>query len=707
MTEYAAALERMRGLAGVERGFTDYRGEFHPLADEDLARLLQALGYATGDAAVLHAQADELEALQWTRVFPPVVLCRAGRPVVVRPVMIAPVLPRIEWRIDCEDGSCLAGTVAPEHCGLEAERGVYGLWYQRRRLELPELPVGYHRLALSKEDGSEFAHTTLVVAPQRCHEPALLQGGGRCWGVSLQLYSLCSERNWGIGDFTDLAGFAAAAAELGADLVGLNPLHALFPEDPARCSPYSPSSRQFLNVLYIDPEAVPEFQAAQPVRRQVAAAGFQARLAALRATSLVDYAGVAACKLEALRALHAWFCSAAEEARKADYAAFRARGGDRLAAFARAEAQRAGESGQDAEDFRSWLQWVAREQLDAASHAAREAGMRIGLYLDLAVGPDGDSPEAAGAGTLFARGASVGAPPDPLAPQGQDWGIPPLHPVALREQAYEPFARLLRANMPEGGALRIDHVMQLLRLWWVPRGSASSQGAYVHYRLDELMAVVALESRRRRCLVIGEDLGTVPPEVRAAMGVHGVYSYRVLLFEREADGGFIPPARYPARCLVTAVTHDLPPLAGYWRGEDLDVRLGLGLYAGNVIPAEELEARERARQALLEALVAEGLLDPGALAGDAADPGATERAVLDAVPLFLARSPAAILMVQPEEWLGETASVNVPGTHGNYPNWRRKLAVEWPEFMGSDAVRAQAERFNALRKRPGSAGTGY
>jgi 4-alpha-glucanotransferase len=696
MTEYATALERLRRLAGVERGFTDYQGAFHELADEDLARLLAALGHATEDSAALHAEADALEAREWTHVLPPVVVGRVGRPVTVRPVMIAPMLPRIGWRIDSETGACFAGTVEPERCALEAERGIRGFWYQRRRLELPQLPAGYHRLTLSKEDGSEFAQTTLVVAPPRCHEPPFLQDGGRCWGVAVQLYSLSSERNWGIGDFTDLAGFAAAAAELGADLVGVNPLHALFPDDPGRCSPYSPSSREFLNILYIDPEAVPEFAGAEAVRRHVAASGFQARLAALRQTSLVDYAGVAACKLEVLRDLHAWFCDFAGEARRAAFAAFRAEGGKALADFAREEAERAGESGTRAEAFRCWLQWVAREQLDCAGRAAREAGMRIGLYLDLAVGPDGDSPEVRSGEGLFARAASVGAPPDPLAPQGQDWGIPPLHPVALREAAYQPFARLLRANMPEGGALRIDHVMMLLRLWWIPRGSASSQGAYVHYRLDELMAVLALESRRRRCLVIGEALGTVPPEVRTAMEANGVFSYRVLLFERAQDGSFHAPWHYPARCLVTPVTHDLPPLAGFWRGDDLAVRLALGLYPGDTVPEDARSAREHTREALLDALEAEALVER---ASSAADSLLTEKAVLEAVPRFLAGSPAAILMLQPEEWLGETASVNVPGTHASYPNWRRKLAVDWQEFMRSDAVRTQAEEVNALRRR--------
>jgi 4-alpha-glucanotransferase len=257
----------------------------------------------------------------------------------------------------------------------------------------------------------------------------------------------------------------------------------------------------------------------------------------------------------------------------------------------------------------------------------------------------------------------------------------------LRERAYEPFIRLLRANMSQGGALRIDHVMALLRLWWVPRGRPSAEGSYVHYRLDDLMGIVALESQRNRCLVIGEDLGTVPKEIRKAMPEHGVYSYRVLFFERTADGRFLRPDEYPRDALVTVSTHDLPPFASYWAGSDITLRERLGLYSGEEQAADERRARMAACDALRAALEEAGL---AALIEDTAPPVA---AVLN----FVARAPSAVLMLQPEDWLGMTTPVNVPGTDKYYPNWRRKLVAEWPEFMGRDATRQLAASVRRAR----------
>ncbi len=687
MSEYAAALERLRRLAGVERGFTDFRGRYHPLADADLARLLETLGHDARDAATLHAAADAIEALEWKRVLPPVIVLDAQEPHAAYPVMIAPMLPRIRWRIDCEDGTRHSGQVDPSACRLTAEQELGGLWYQRRHLDLPQLPAGYHKLVLEKEEGSLLGSAVLIVAPARCHLPDFLRDGGRCWGLAVQLYTLRSTRNWGIGDFTDLAGIAAAAAALGADLLGVNPLHALFPEDPKRASPYSPSSRLFLNVLYIDPEAVPEFASAEPVQRLLASRDFQDELERLRKLDYVDYAGVTACKFAALRLLYEWFEEHATPSRRAEFQAFVAQHGVPLAEFARHHVRASAAPDAAYSDLHCWMQWVARTQLDAAAAAARAAGMRIGLYLDLAVGPDAGGAEASASDHVLATGASVGAPPDPLAPQGQDWGIPPFHPRQLREQAYMPFVRLLRANMPQGGALRIDHVMALMRLWWIPRGSASAAGGYVHYRLDEMMAIVALESRARRCLVVGEDLGTVPGEVRAAMEQHGVLSYRVLLFERDQDGAFRPPQAYPHLGLVTPSTHDLPTLAAYWRGDDLELRAALGLYADASVPAEELAERAAARTALAGALAAAGL--PGAERDEAG--------VIDGAQLLAAQSTAAVLMLQAEDWLRETRPVNIPGTDQGYPNWRRKLRTDWPELMSSARARAFAARVNAAR----------
>ena len=714
MADRGEILDRLRRLRGIAGGFTDYRGEKHDLAESSLLGLLAALGHSVDDPAALEREAEAFESRDWVRVLGPVVVLRGGFSVAF--TVLAPLLPAICWRVETEAGDTLSGEVVPVELPVLEERGIGDLWYVRLALELPPLPAGYHRLVLEKPDGQPLGNTRLIVAPERCYEPPAVRAGGRPWGLAIQLYSLRSARNWGIGDFTDLAGFAAAAATLGADVIGLNPLHALFPADPASCAPYSPSSRYFLNVLYIDPEAVPEFRDSVEAQRLVGMPEFQARLEALRAAPFVDYPAVTACKLEVLRILHAQFAARASRARRLDFNDFLKKHGQVLERFVVFHAlqdhfsaggtpvgwpawptgyRRPGDPGVQAfaeaepavVEFHCWLQWTAATQLEAAERSARQAGLRLGLYRDLAVGPNGGGAETWTARGLYAEGATVGAPPDPLALQGQDWGIPPLDPDALRELAYAPFIRLLRANMGRDGALRMDHVMMLMRLWWVPRGAPSSAGGYVHYRLDELMAIVALESQRRRCLVIGEDLGTVPPEVRAAMGAHGLYSYRVLLFERESDGRFRAPADYPREALVTPSTHDLPTLASFWAGSDIDLRDRLGLYPAPGLAEQQRAERRETRHALLAALRDAGL-----------QPGEADLAPSLEVQRFLASTPSALLMLQPEDWLGMETPVNVPGTHTEYPNWARKLSADWPEFMQREELRELAADISRIRQ---------
>ena len=720
--EYAL-IERLRTLRGIERTFTDFRGVTRQVSDDTVLRLLGAMGHSVDDEARLAVEADGLETRDWIRVLPPVVVLR--RDFTVPITVLAPLLPSVLWRVEAEDGQVLCGEVALASLPVFEERGLRDLWYVRLGLALPPLPPGYHRLVLEKAAGEPLATTRLIVAPTRCFVPEPVRAGRKLWGPAIQLYTLRSARNWGIGDFTDLAGFAAGAAALGADVVGLNPLHALFPSDPALCGPYSPASRNFLNVLYVDPEAIPEFERCDQARRRVGSPEFQQRLEALRAADFVDYAAVTTCKMETLRLLYIEFEMSASKARHHEFDVFLRNRGEELENLAlfyttqehflgagltggwpawpagwhdsdgpAAQALLAAESG--AVRFHCWLQWVAAGQLAAAEQRACEAGMAIGLYMDLAVGSNGGGAETWADQALYALGATVGAPPDPLALQGQDWGMPPMLPEELRERGYEPFVRLLRANMSQGGALRIDHVMCLLRLWWVPRGRPSAEGSYVYYPLDDLMAIVALESQRNRCLVIGEDLGTVPPAIRLAMPEHGVYSYRVLFFEKDGER-LRGPAEYPAEALVTVTTHDLPPLASFWEGSDIDLRERLGLYPEpGMADAARLE-RARDRQAILAALACEGLLPGDIEAGDRVPARMTE-ALAGAIQVFLARSPAAVMVVQPEDWLLMTTPVNVPGTHREYPNWARKLDENWPALLAHDSVRRLAAGISRARR---------
>ncbi len=717
-------VEWLRQLRGIERQFTDFRGETRQVSDETVLAILAAMGHTVDDEAALRREAEALDELDWVRVLPPVVVYRGQRSVAL--TFIAPMLPDIRWRVELEDGEVVEGSAVPDALPGLGERGVRGLWYKRVALDLPELPVGYHRLVVEKSDGGALGSTRLIAAPKRCYEPEAIRQGARLWGPAIQLYTLRSARNWGMGDFTDLAEFAEAAAELGADLVGLNPLHALFPAEPEMASPYGPASRNFLNVLYIDPEAVPEFASCAEARRLVASPEFQVRLAGLRQAEFVDYRGVAACKLEVLRHLYENFRVQASPRRIARFEKFVKKGGEaleQLAVFSALQAHlaargiRAGwqewpdgyrdpggssveafrEAEPEAVEFHQWLQWVGAEQLREVESRTRDAGMSVGLYRDLAVGVAGSSAEVWADPGLYTQGATVGAPPDALALQGQDWGIPPMRPDELRERGYEPFIRMLRANMGRGGALRIDHVMVLFRLWWVPAGRSSAEGTYVYYRLDEMMAIVALESQRHCCLVIGEDLGTVPPEIRKAMPAHGMYSYRVFFFEKDGKGRFIRPGDYPAQALATVSTHDLPPFASWWAGTDIALRERLGLYPDPGLAEAAREEREADRQALLEALEEEGLLPESARGEAAAREGSAELA--EAVQLYLARSSAALMAVQPEDWLHMDTPVNVPGTRDEYRNWSRKLSQEWRRFMSAEPVVALAQSITAARGR--------
>ncbi len=723
-------IEWLRQLRGIERSYLDYRGEAREVSEDSLLRLLAAMGHDINDQPGLMARARELDERSWRQVLPPVVVRRPGRDRGLQFTVMRPLLPRLRWRVWLEDGSTRDGEIEPPMLPQVGDRVLDGVGFCRLAFELPaDLPLGYHRLRLESMDGDPLAETRLILAPERCYEPPAVAEGQRVWGMAVQLYGVRSGRNWGIGDFTDLAELARKAAGLGADLLGLNPLHALFPADPLHCSPYSPASRQFLNTVYIDPEAIPEFASSEEAVALVSSAAFQIRLTELRAPARVDYAGVWAAKEEVLRLVYANFAANPDPDRLLEFdefiksnrqvleklgifyalqahfsesgrpggwqawpSAYQLPDSDAVAAFRR--------SHRDPIRYYMFLQWIAAEQLAAAEQAAADAGMQIGLYRDLAVGIDPGGADAWSDRTLYAEQASIGAPPDPLALQGQDWGIPPMRPDMLAERAYQPFIDLLRANMGHGGALRIDHVMVLFRLWWVPAGRPSSEGAYVHYDLPALMAILALESQRHRCLVIGEDLGVVPDAIRRAMPEYGVYSYRVLFFEREPDGRALEPQHYPAHALVTLSTHDLPPLVSFWHGTDIELRDRLRLYPDEGTRQMVAGARIDERRIILEALLRHGLLPPSVL--DDPESGTKMSAALSsAIQAYLARSRAALMVVQPEDMLAMDTPANVPGTSHEHPNWQGKLTQDLEDWLERADIRALAARIDAERKAGG------
>ncbi len=566
---------------------------------------------------------------------------------------------------------------------------------QGRRREADEGTIRRIVEALSARGSQPAAMRQHVKEPELAY-----QGDGRkYWVLAVQLYGVRSRRNWGHGDFSDLADLLEVIAGLGGAGIGLNPLHAHFYDRASWSgSPYSPNSRLFLNPLYIDIEAVEEFDRGHAVN-------IAQDIARLRDAELVDYSAVAALKIAALRAAYRSFAANGSRERRQDFAAYRQERGRELENFAAFETLRALYSGawpewpdewraptHDAlrkiqenhpEDirFHEFLQWNAERQLERCRDVARRHGLAIGLYLDTAIGVDAGGADAWMAQGVVLGGLSVGAPPDQFNPAGQDWGLTAYNPHGLVASRFEPFRQMLRSAMRYAGAVRIDHVLGLMRLFVIPHGLPANQGAYLRLPFAEMLAVVAEESRRWNCITIGEDLGTVPENFRATLSAWGVWSYLVVLFERNWDGSFRRPEEYPERAIATLNTHDLPTFAGWMSGHDLKTKRAIG-----VDPGETDDERHHSRVTFCAALAA-----------------ATGRQQIgfEEVAAFLAATPTRLASVAVEDVLALDDQVNVPGTVAEHPNWRRR----WPVSLEELAADQRLTRIAAIFSRAGRGST--
>ena len=752
------ALAALAQSVGITTAYWDAGGTHRVVPSATLEALLVALDVLkAGDtgAEAIEAARERERLAPWRRVLPPVQVLHENE---AASTVLTVADERLDvpclWSIRTETGEVLEGELTPnslppciDALGERAE--LDGRVLRRLMLPLPELPLGYHALTVSGAgDAGEAEEMPLVVAPRTCHG-ANARGEAdtdeRVWGLALQLYAVRSARNWGIGDFTDLGGACEAVAGLGGDVIGINPLHALFAHDPESASPYSPSSRLFLNPLYIDVDAVAERDAATREagdegtggaangdREPLDAPAQESELRAARDGEFVDYTAVAELKRRAFETLWSRFASRERERgtrRARAFEAFREREGAPLARFALFEALRewlhgrgevAGDWRQWPEslhspdapavlafaeehaeriDFHAWLQWLAAEQLEAAAARAEAAGLSVGLYRDLAVGIASGGSDGWADQARFASGIHVGAPPDDFSANGQDWGLPPFDPRALARAGYAPFADILRANMRASGAIRIDHVMGLARLFWIPAGGSPTEGAYVDYPLADLLAVVALESRRAGCLVIGEDLGTVPEGFRETLAAAGVLSYKLMYFEKhyEGDQSFRLPEQYSPQSLVGADTHDLPTLRGFWSGVDLAVRQSLDLFPEPHMHGAQQWARGEDRGRLLHALARAGAL-PDGVDPDRPDDAIMDETLVEAVHRFLAMTRSRLLIANVEDLLGQIEQMNLPGTDRDlYPNWRRRLPVALEAWGEHAPLRRCAEAMNAER----------
>ena len=670
----------------IARGYVDALGNERIAAPETVARF---------EALLANDERDFVA---------PSHVVREGEPVVLDVTLPAMSWPEsLRWTLAREDGTTTEGTLALRDAAVVLADASSGTTFDTRRIALDvDAGLGVHALSLNVDP---YARATvhLIVVPERAFAPS-----GRSWGIAVQLYTVRSARNLGIGDFADLRAICALLGERGASYVGINPLHASFRSDPEAASPYSPSSRRWLNWLAIAVDEVPEARAPMPARMLVDPLRRE-RAARLRAAELVDYTGVAALKDELLRACFAALEHDAE--RSAAFGAWCALQGEALTRFAVFEALvvRFGRdvrawpaayrtpdqpdvalyaaAANDEVGYGMYVQWLAAEQLEAV--AADAASRGVALYRDLAVGVDANAADVWSNPTAYVADASVGAPPDVLNTLGQDWGLPPYHPHWLAHDGYAELAALLAANCRAAGALRIDHAFSLARLYWIPRGAGARTGTYVSYPIDDLRGIVALASLRERCVIVGEDLGTVPDGFRELMAATGILSYRILFFERRLDGTYDPPETYPALALATSGTHDLATLPAWLRGDDITLRDRLGLLE-TAVDTERRE-RERDRALFLDALAAHGDLAP-----DARD---DEAAIVVAANRYLAASPAAVVVAQIDDILGERAPVNVPGTSTQYPNWRRKLHLDVDALAADERLARLCAALAAVRPR--------
>lgn len=738
-----ALLSTLAERVGIAADYHDIAGTLHRTSDDTKRAILAAMGFTVDSTASLAEALRAWDDAPWQRPCDPVRILRDGERGLPLSCCLALEEGKeqsvvLEWQIRDEANALVQeGLAGPGLSAVEA-RVLDGRRHVRVEIPAPRgLSLGYYHLTVQAEGlvGGMAGTMRLIVAPSQCYVPPSIEANQRLWGLALQLYSLSSDRNWGCGDFTDLGRIVEwVGKELGAGVIGLNPLHALRNITPYHISPYAPYSRLYLNELYIDLERLPEFQGSEEAQRQFRAPEFQTKLQAWRANRRVDYDAIAAAKRTMLELAYRAFLKDAYNGEEPDLQPSMARAW-RLERFIQAEGrplelhatfQRLEEErrliqsksatwhdwpkefavpGQTVRDYATrhrtrirffqYIQWVANEQLNEIRQMAEQLAMPIGLYHDLALGADRNGAEAWMYQSVLAFGADCGAPPDAFAPEGQNWGLPPINPHTLRASGYELMIQLLRNNFRAGGAVRLDHVMAFCRLFWIPRGRPASEGTYVQYPFEDLLAIVALESVRSKTLVIGEDLGTVPDWVRAQLAKARVLSYRVFYFERGAGGAWKPPGDYPAQSVAVATTHDLPTLTGFWSGEDLHVRAGLGAFTDDAA-RQAWEERQRDKSGILSALKRENLL-PDGVTEDLATAPAMTADLCRAIHAYLARTSSCLVLANLEDGLGELSQTNLPGTVDSHPNWTRKYAVPVDGILCDERMRQLGAALRSIR----------
>ncbi|HSJ21404.1 MAG TPA: 4-alpha-glucanotransferase [Nocardioidaceae bacterium] len=678
MTGLSNELLALAQARGVATDYWDWRGNHVQVPEETIVGVLAAMDLDASTPAAAAAALEGDVTARWARMLPPSVVTTRSEGATFW--VHVPHGSPVEVWVELETGTTRSGFEQVEN--PEAPREVEGRLVGEASFRVPtDLPLGYHRLRA--RSGAEESSCTLIVTPDWLGLPERL-GDRRGWGFAAQLYSVRSEQSWGVGDLVDMTDLAVwSGAELGADYLLVNPLHAGEPVAPMEPSPYLPKSRRFFNPIYLRVERIPEYTDLAGVdRRKIAQAGVRLRKK-LAAVDAIDRNTAWTAKRDALRLVHAAPRSAGREL---DYRAFCRREGESLVDFARwsaiaethgndyrtwpeelqradsAEVKAFAEKNTELVDFHMWLQWAMDEQLQIAQAKAVGAGMALGVMHDLAVGVFPGGADAWRLQDTYATGMQVGAPPDPFNQVGQDWGQPPWRPDRLAELGYAPFRDLIAGVLRHAGGVRVDHIIGLFRLWWVPVGNSPDQGTYVYYDHRAMVGVLALEAHRAGAVVVGEDLGTVEPSAREYLRQRGILGTSILWFENGSDGKPLPAEHWREYCLASVTTHDLPPTAGYLAADHVRLRDSLGLLTRSL--PEEIAADEAEREAWLAELRGRGLLGE--------DPSVEE--TVQALHSYLTLTPARLLSVALPDAVGDRRTQNQPGTTDEYPNWRVPLA---------------------------------
>ncbi len=712
-------LDTLAQHCGILPGYERTDGQWKPTAEHTQIALLKAMGFDASSESNCENIYRELCEARSRQVLDPVRVVKQGaHDLSTLPLRIAgDSSGSIEWNLEleCEDGAlhrCSGKALDP---GNEIH------------VPVPEgstLPLGYHRLRWRCSGAFEAeAEQLLIVVPEACQTVHEVIGDQRAFGFYANLYTLRSNQNWGVGDVSDLRTLIGLAAKSGAEFIGINPLHALDPVDPVGC-PYYPVSRLYRNILYLDIPAIPELQECKAAQDRIASNECQEEISALRDASDLDYPHLVRLKHSILKELHDYFRlqhRAAGTERGRAYREFLAQEGKDLENFATFQVLRehVHESSATERNWQSWaadfqdpnsaavqkfrleheqdvdyqcyLQFELDRQLAELQALSRDGGLRIGIYQDLALGSAPSGSDGWAFDDLFARGATLGAPPDPFSATGQDWDLVPIVPHRLTETAYRYWSSLLRNAFRHTGALRIDHIMALVRQFWVPEGMLPTEGAYVQYPEEDLLGILALESRRSGSIVIGEDLGTVPPGLRETMEHRGILRSQVLYFERYWDGSFRHPNEYAREALTSANTHDLATLPGYWTGHDLELRRSSGAIPDDEVLQRERQQRDQERGALLHRFREHGILG---WEQEISSPAEFTRASY----VFIARTPSRLISVSLDDLGEEQEPINVPGPPDlDHRSWGRRMTRNLEELSQDSRVQECLEALDGRK----------